>query len=666
MSLILFLPLASSIYVGLYGFRLGSKGSALIVLTSLIIPWLVSCWHFYCFLETTTPSYLHISNWIQTGLVVVRWTIFLDALTSAMFVLITTISTLMYIYSLAYMSDDPHIIRFSSYIALFTFLMLVLITAENMLQLFVGWEGVGICSYLLINFWYTRLQANKAAMQAVFVNKIGDMGVLLALIGMFAVIKSFDFASLFTLIPYLDSTFIWGNTEISALSTIAFLLFIGAVGKSAQLGLHIWLPSAMEGPTPVSALIHAATMVTAGIFLIIRCTPLFENTDTILLMITTIGTLTTFVAATVGLVQNDLKRVVAYSTCSQLGYMFLACGLSNHTGAFFHLLNHGCFKALLFLSAGAIIHSLSDDQDLRRMGGLAKTLPTTYCTFLIGSLTLIGFPFLTGYYSKELILEIAFCGYTSSSKFAYILGTASAFCTAIYSTRLLYLAFWTTPNLSSSTTVNVHEAPKLMILSTFILSMCSLFIGFLSKDIFVGLGSPFWGNSLFIASKHYTHLQAEFLPATIKLTPLILSGLGVFVAILMHKYVNAQLSHFLVLKKHPLYLFLNHKWYIDCIYNAYILQPIFHASFKTSFQLLDKGWLEIIGPKGNVQLALRSAQLMSYCQTGLPYHYTLIMFIGLYSFIHLAILFNTSFQIFHMNTLLYYLILIPALLIKNK
>lgn len=318
------------------------------------------------------------------------------------------------------MLDDPHLIRFSCYISLFTFFMLILVSSDNLLQLFFGWEGVGLCSYLLINFWYTRLQANKAAIQAIMVNKFGDISVMLAVSASFLLYSSVDFGLIFALTPYfINHTFFILSYPINTISLIAFFLFIGAVGKSAQLGLHTWLPSAMEGPTPVSALLHAATMVVAGVFLIIRCSPIFEYANSILILITLVGALTAFFAATVGMLQNDLKRVIAYSTCSQLGYMTFACGLSNYSAALFHLINHGFFKALLFLSAGSIIHGLSDEQDLRRMGGLQKLFPITYIMFLIGSLALIGFPFLSGFFSKDLILETAFAQYTVYSVFAY-------------------------------------------------------------------------------------------------------------------------------------------------------------------------------------------------------------------------------------------------------
>ncbi|MAE59581.1 MAG: NADH-quinone oxidoreductase subunit L, partial [Halobacteriovorax sp.] len=351
-----------------------------------------------------------------------------------MIVVVGTVSTLVHMYSYGYMSGDPHLSRFMSYLSFFTFFMLMLVTADNFIQLFLGWEGVGLCSYLLIGFWSTRIQANKSAIKALILNKIGDFGVLIAIVLVFLVFQSVDFSTVFALVPFFfNKTVFFLFWEVNVITLICFLFFIGAVGKSAQLGLHTWLPDAMEGPTPVSALIHAATMVTAGVFLIIRCSPLFEYSPTMLSVITFVGALTAFFAATAGTVQNDLKKVIAYSTCSQLGYMVFSCGLSGYAVSLFHLANHAFFKALLFLSAGCVIHSLSDEQDMRRMGGLVKLLPLTYTLFLIGTLALTGFPFLTGFYSKDVILEIAYTHYSVSSLFSYWLGTLTAGFTAFYS-----------------------------------------------------------------------------------------------------------------------------------------------------------------------------------------------------------------------------------------
>lgn len=375
-----------------------------------------------------------------------------------MLCVVTSISTFVHLYSTSYMENDPHVIRFMSYLSLFTFFMLILVTANNFLQMFIGWEGVGVSSYLLINFWFTRIQANKAAIKAMLINRVGDFALLLAIFTLYFIFNSLDYSIIFSLAPLAVTTqIIIGSFKINVLDLSCILLFLGAMGKSAQLGFHTWLPDAMEGPTPVSALIHAATMVTAGVFLIIRCSYLFEFSPLTLNVIVLIGSCTAFFAATTGLFQNDLKKVIAYSTCSQLGYMIFACGLSSYEVGLFHLSNHAFFKALLFLGAGSIIHALSDEQDLRKMGGLKNILPFSYAIMLIGSLALIGFPFLAGFYSKDVILELSIAKYTTAGHFSFVLGTLAAFCTAFYSTRVLFLVFLANPNGNKKTIQNAHE-----------------------------------------------------------------------------------------------------------------------------------------------------------------------------------------------------------------
>ena len=648
-SLIIFLPLLSSICSGFFGFKLGTKGVAILTSLSLIFSFLISIWAFIQIGLTLIPLYVPLVNWVVVGHFFTTWGFYIDNLSLLMFILVTGVSSLVYLYSLVYMVEDPHLIRFSCYIALFTFFMLILISSGNLLQLFFGWEGVGLASYLLINFWYTRLQANKAAIQALLVNKIGDIAVLLAIAAGFFLYKSVDFSVMFTLTPYvLSNSLSIFNYDINILSIISFFMFLGAVGKSAQLGLHTWLPSAMEGPTPVSALIHAATMVTAGIFLIIRCSAIFEYAESVLVLITLIGSLTAFFAATIGMLQNDLKRVIAYSTCSQLGYMAFACGLSNYSASFFHLVNHGCFKALLFLSAGSIIHGCSDEQDLRRMGGLGKIFPITYCMFLIGSLSLMGFPFLSGFFSKDIILETAFAHYTVSGFFAYWLGTLSAFFTAFYSFRLIYLTFLSPVNAPKSIVQYSHESSGLIIFSLFVLSLGSIFSGFMLKDFFIGVGSIFLGNSIFILPKHLNLYEAEFLPTITKLTPVLFSLAGAFLAFLL----NHLYSSFLIyLKSSRLglfwYTFFNQKWFIDSIYNLYIIKPIFQLSYVIPFRLLDKGFIELIGPLGLIFKLNAISKKVSSFQTGLIYHYTFIILISVFTYINFIF-----FLIFFMNTLL--------------
>ena len=404
-----------------------------------------------------------------------------DSLTVVMLIVVTFISSLVHLYSISYMSEDPHSPRFMCYLSIFTFFMLMLVTGDNFLQLFLGWEGVGLASYLLIHFWFTRLQADKAAIKAMLVNRVGDFGLALGIFGCFTLFQTVDFSTIFACASAPRNEWIFCNMRFNAITLICILLFIGAVGKSAQIGLHTWLPDAMEGPTPVSALIHAATMVTAGVFMIARCSPLFEYSPTALIVITFAGAMTSFLAATTGILQNDLKRVIAYSTCSQLGYMIFACGISNYSVSVFHLMNHAFFKALLFLSAGSVIHAMSDEQDMRKMGGLASSFPLTYAMMLIGSLSLIGFPFLTGFYSKDVILELAYTKYTISGNFAFWLGSVSVLFTSYYSFRLLFLTFLVPTNSFGRDRLRCHDAPIPMAIPLILLALGSLFVGYLAK-----------------------------------------------------------------------------------------------------------------------------------------------------------------------------------------
>lgn len=507
---IVLLPLLASLFSGLGANFFGTRGALILTSTSVFISFLLSCSAFVHIGFQGELVHISILKWFDVALFQCDWGLFLDSVTVVMLVVVTFVSTCVHIYSIEYMAGDPHHPRFMSYLSLFTFFMLVLVTADNFIQLFVGWEGVGLCSYLLINFWFTRIEANKAAMKAIIVNRIGDFGLTLGIIALFTQFASIDFTTIFAITNISDQ-------NIPLLNFIAIFLFVGAVGKSAQIGLHTWLPDAMEGPTPVSALIHAATMVTAGVFLIIRCSPLFVHAHDILIYITLIGSLTAFFAATTGLAQFDLKKVVAYSTCSQLGYMVFACGLSCFSVSLFHLFNHAFFKALLFLSCGSVIHALHDEQDMRKMGGLVAILPFTAIMFLIGSLALMGFPFLTGFYSKDVIIEVAYAKFSVSGSFAHWLASLSAFFTAFYSFRLFYLTFLAKPNGPKASIQHAHDAPLLMALPLLFLAIPSIFIGYLTKDLFIGLGTDFFSIHATIPGTP-TYIESEFLPTSIKLS----------------------------------------------------------------------------------------------------------------------------------------------------
>ena len=524
-------PLFGALGAGLAGRRLGEQGAIRLTTGTTARTRRMSRWAMVEVGLSGNVVHLDLGPWMQSELRGVRWGLRYDSLTVVMLVVVTLVSTLVHRYSTEYMAADPHRPRFMAYLSLFTFFMLVLVTADNRVQMFIGWEGVGLCSYLLINFWFTRIQANKAAIKAMLVNRVGDFGLALGMRAVYQVFHALDYATIFALAPYAVGTKRdrrgW---SVDAMTCMGLLLFVGAVGKSAQLGLHTWLPDAMEGPTPVSALIHAATMVTAGVFLRARCSPLLEYAPTALAVITRFGAMTAFFAGTVGLVQNDLKRVIAYSTCSQLGYMVFACGRSAYSVGVFHLANHALFKALLFLSAGSVIHAMADEQDMRRMGGLVRVLPLTYAMIFIGSVALMGFPFLTGYYSKDVILEIAYGSYTIPGHVAHWLGTMAAFCTAWYSMRLLYLTFLAQPAGFRTVMEGAHDAPIRMALPLLILSVGSIFVGWLTKDLMIGLGTPFWSAALFTHPDRRVQLEAEFIPSFIKLVPVIFSRAGALVA----------------------------------------------------------------------------------------------------------------------------------------
>nr|YP_010377317.1 NADH dehydrogenase subunit 5 [Helicotheca tamesis]QYB23004.1 NADH dehydrogenase subunit 5 [Helicotheca tamesis] len=628
--LIIFLPLLSSLISGLFGRYLGPKGSSILTVSFLILTFFLSLFSFYEVAMLNCPTYIKLISWIDSELLNIDWGFLFDSLTVTMCCVVSFVSSLVHLYSTEYMSHDPHLSRFMSYLSLFTFFMMILVTADNYVQMFVGWEGVGLCSYLLINFWFTRIQANKAAIKAMVLNRIGDFGLVIGILIMFVNYKAVDYATVFALTPLFTlETFSFLNLEVNLITLIGFFILVGAIGKSAQLGLHTWLPDAMEGPTPVSALIHAATMVTAGVFLIARSSPIYEYTPIVLNYITILGALTAFFAGTIGLVQNDLKRVIAYSTCSQLGYMVFACGLSNYTVGVFHLVNHAFFKALLFLGAGSVIHAVSDEQDMRKMGGLKSLVPFTYSMMIIGSLALIGFPFLTGFYSKDVILEVSYGKYTTAGHFSYILGSIGAFCTAFYSTRLVYLTFLAKPNGYKKVICQAYDSSYQICIALAILSIPSIFIGFYTKDMIIGLGSDFWGNSILVLPENMNMVDAEFIPTKFKLLPVFLSLLGTFVAFIL--YVTSSkfifLIKFSVLGK-KFYNFLNKKWFFDKVYNEYIGQFFFNFGYTISYKVIDRGIFEIFGPMGLSSSITKKASSLNNLQSGYIYHYTFLMLIG--------------------------------------
>nr|YP_011003675.1 NADH dehydrogenase subunit 5 [Gracilaria eucheumatoides]WPS66077.1 NADH dehydrogenase subunit 5 [Gracilaria eucheumatoides] len=630
--LILWLPLLGSIFTGFLGRFLGHKGAGIISVICVFLSLLLSLLAFFEVGLMGMNCCITISPWIEVGLLKISWSFLFDSLTVIMLIVITTISSLVHLYSLEYMQNDPHLPRFMSFLEIFTFFMLVLVTADNLVQMFVGWEGVGLASYLLINFWFTRLAANQSAIKALVVNRIGDFGLSLGILTTFYIFKSADYFTIFSLSPlFVDYSLNFGGIHISGITLIGIFLFIGAIGKSAQLGLHTWLPDAMEGPTPVSALIHAATMVTAGVFLLIRFSPLIEFSSAVLNILIIFGSLTAFFASISGVFQNDLKRVIAYSTCSQLGYMIFSCGVSCYNVSMFHLANHAFFKALLFLSAGSVIHALANEQDMRRMGSLTKFLPLTYSLMLVGSFALVGFPFLTGFYSKDFILELTQITLNNNLRniqgvFACWLGSLSVFFTAFYSLRLIYLTFLNSTNVTRLNIVKSHEPSLLMLVPLILLGFGSIFIGYLGKDLFIGLGTDFWKSSIIILPCHSYFVEAEWLNINLKWLPFIFSILGIFFATLInitkiHGYLYNTFYR-------ELCFLISKRWYWDILYNRFFVYPILNFGYFVSFKNLDRGFIELLGPYGLSKLIPAWSFLFSKLQTGQLNHYLFFIVLG--------------------------------------
>lgn len=682
-----------------FGKLIGILGATIITTLFVFFAMITSFFLFYEVALNTNPTYFKYFNWIRTDTLDIEWGFQFDSLTVSMLLVVTIVSFLTHLYSIEYMNGDPHQVRFMSYLSLFTFFMLILVTADNIFQLFLGWEGVGICSYLLINFWFTRISANKSAIMAIVTNKIGDIALMIAFTILFLLFKSFDYSIIFACITNLSFHHILeieqyynllnNNYYTYALSSlldnnninliniinlntaICYLLIIAAVGKSAQVGLHIWLPEAMEGPTPVSSLIHAATMVTAGIFLIIRCSFLFEFVPHSLLWIILLGSITSFFASSIGVFQNDLKKVVAYSTCSQLGYMFMSCGFSAYSNGLFHLFNHAFFKALLFLTAGYIIHAFGNEQDMRKMGGLIKLLPMSYLMILIGSLALMGFPFLSGFYSKEKILELFYNRYSISIYdisnnlqiiyFFQLLSTLAVIFTICYSMKLMNLTFFNIQNgyisrmyyiLYNKKTnkiyynYNIHYASLLILVPLFFLSYLSITSGYVFQDMMIGVGTDFWNNSLFNA---YTYNNPYILEKNISGHALVDSILFNFE---FNKYIRRItmvwafyfMIFFFVLfysfKKILLSINLSWTWAINLFhiltekyifYNKLFIEPLtfkmLNFALNISYKTFDKGLIELFGPFGITTLISKKVFNYNKYQTNYIFHFLNIMLI---------------------------------------
>lgn len=584
-----------------------------------------------------------IANWITSGNFSATWALKFDQLTAIMLVVVTVVSSLVHVYSTSYMEEDKSIARFMSYLSLFTFFMLILVTADNFIQLFVGWEGVGLASYLLIGFWFKKPSANAAAIKAFITNRVGDFGLIIAIAIIYLTFGSISYDAVFSSVSknMFDGITLFGKT-FGSIDAICILLFIGAMGKSAQIGLHVWLADAMEGPTPVSALIHAATMVTAGVFLVARCSPLFEYSPVALNIVTLVGAATAIFAATIAITQNDIKKIIAYSTCSQLGYMFFACGVSAYSAAVFHLATHAFFKALLFLGAGSVIHAMHHEQDIRKMGGIYKKIPITYAMMWIGSLALAGFPPFAGYYSKDIILEAAYMSHTPFGKLAFGLGIAAAFLTAFYSWRLLFLVFHGKTRADKKTFDHAHESPKPMLIPLFVLAIGSVVAGALGYHLLhmVSAHHNFFGDAIFLLEKNQELLEeVHHSPTLVKYAPLIVGIIAIALAYIFY-LVKTDIPAKLAKTFKSLYNISFNKWYFDEFYEAALVKPTKKLG-NFLWRIFDIKIIDDVGPNGIVAVCKRAANGISRLQTGQIYHYAMAIAIG---FIVLTFLLIQSFK----------------------
>ena len=624
--LIIALPLLASIISGFFGQYVGDRNSEIVTSLFVSISAIISFVIFYNVIVNQYEENIIIATWISSGSLDVNWSMKIDPLSAVMLVVVTSVSSLVHIYSIGYMSHDPHKPRFMAYLSLFTFAMLMLVTSDNFIQLFFGWEGVGLCSYFLIGFWFKKETANTAAIKAFVVNRVGDFGFALGIFLIFYLFGTVNYSEVFQQIDTItDKNLIFLGLKVNAIDLICLLLFVGAMGKSAQILLHTWLPDAMEGPTPVSALIHAATMVTAGVFLIVRCSPIYEYSELALNIITIVGMTTAIFAATVALVQTDIKKIIAYSTCSQLGYMFFAAGVGAYNVAMFHLFTHAFFKALLFLGSGSVIHAFKDEQNINQMGGgIWKKLPYTYALMIIGTLALTGFPFLSGFYSKDAIIEFAYLRGNTTGYYAAGIGIFTAFLTSIYSWRLIFKTFHGDYNNKDIKIEELHESPLVMLIPLILLSVGAVFGGFAFKEIFLSHGetSSYWGQSIFFLE-----------PLSIKHPPLwflVLTPILVIISIPISFYFfvkNKKLVDDIVKINNPLYKFLLNKWYFDELYEIIFIKPSKKVGLFL-WKFLDVKIIDGFGPDGISSLIKKLSIKANKFQSGFIYQYAFVMLLG--------------------------------------
>jgi NADH-ubiquinone oxidoreductase chain 5 len=637
---LIILPLLASIISGFFGRKIGVSGAQWITCSSVITTTMLAITVFFEVGFNNIPVTIKLFRWVDSESLNILWAFNFDSLTVSMLIPVLIVSSLVHIYSIGYMSHDPHNQRFFSYLSLFTFMMIILVTANNFLLMFVGWEGVGVCSYLLVSFWFTRIAANQSSISAFLTNRVGDCFLT---IGMFAILWSFgniDYSTVFSLAPYISENII---------TLIGICLLIGAMAKSSQIGLHVWLPMAMEGPTPVSALIHAATMVTAGVYLLMRSSPLIEYSSTVLMLCLWIGAITTVFSSLIGLFQQDIKKVIAYSTMSQLGMMVIAVGLSSYNIALFHLVNHAFYKGLLFLAAGSVIHAVADNQDFRKYGGLKVFLPLTYSVMLIASLSLVAFPFMTGFYSKDFILESAYGQFYFSSTAVYFIAVIGAMFTTLYSVKVLYLTFLTNPNGPLINYKRAHEGDIFMSIPLIILAIFSIFFGYISKDLFIGLGTGFFvDNGIFIHPSHEIMLETEFaVPIIFKMLPLFFTIFLSILSIIYSEFLPKVLISFKFSRiGYNIFSFFNQRFLIELFYNIYITDFILKLGGQTT-KILDKGSIEYIGPFG-LELALTNlSKNISQLDSGVITSYALYILSGL--ILYILISYISIFQLVSPN-----------------
>ena len=642
---IIALPLIASIISGFFGRYIGDRNSEIITSFFVSIAAILSFFVFYNVIVNQYEENIIIATWINSGSLDVNWSMKIDPLSAVMLVVITSVSALVHIYSIGYMSHDPNKPRFMAYLSLFTFAMLMLVTSDNFIQLFFGWEGVGLCSYFLIGFWYKKETANAAAIKAFLVNRVGDFGLALGIFLIFYLFGTVNYDEVFKQIPstsaagvtpFLNKELIFLGLNFKAVDLICILLFIGAMGKSAQIFLHTWLPDAMEGPTPVSALIHAATMVTAGVFLVVRCSPIYEYSELALNMITVVGMTTAIFAATIALVQTDIKKIIAYSTCSQLGYMFFAAGVGAYNVAMFHLFTHAFFKALLFLGSGSVIHAFKEEQDINQMGGVWKKLPYTYALMIIGTLALTGFPLLSGFYSKDAIIEFAYLRGNTAGYYAAGIGIFTAFLTSIYSWRLIFKTFHGNYNNRNIKIEETHESPPVMLIPLILLAIGAVFAGYIFKDLFLGSDgatSHYWSQSIFflepLNSEHPPYWIIYFTPVLV----IISIPLSYYLFVKNKKFVDEMAK-----ANQPLYKFLLNKWYFDELYEFLFIRSSKRIGLFF-WKVIDQKIIDRFGPDG-ISLLIKSLSLKANkFQSGFIYQYAFMMLLGFSALLTFLILY---------------------------